>query len=125
MEKENEFMKEEQTEKNELGRKEIKFLTKGEKQILFFTMYKDTPIKLRNAYKLIDEYENRMIRNEIVKMYDKLKNTYADMNLKMKRLEIISLTKKNITRVLQIKNKCYCPELLSDNVRMFCMFGSN
>ena len=125
MEKENEFMKEEQNEKNILGRKKIKSLTKGEKQILFFTMYKDTPIKLRKAYELMDGMEQQNMKKEIEIMYRSYKKEYADANLKMRRLAIISLMKKNTPLVNQIISDCYWPELLSDNIRMFCMFGSN
>ena len=113
-EKENKFMKE-QYHKN---------LTIGEKQILFFTKYMDTPIKWREGSPWITEEEEREMKNEIDIMYEneKLKNEYADTNLKMKRLVVKSFMKKNLPLVFQIIGSCHCSALLSDNVRMFCLF---
>ena len=110
-EKENKFMKE----------KMSKNLTIGEKQILFFLKYMDTPITPNNGYGGMCQAEEQQMKNEIDAIYEKLKGEYANFNMKMRRLAIKSFMKKNLPLVLQIINSCYWSDLLSDNARLFCL----
>ena len=90
-EKENIFMKEERHRN----------LTIGEKQIFFFSKYTETPIKWREGSPWRSEEEEREMNNEIDLMYRKLKQEYADANLKMKRLAIKPFLKKNLPLVFK------------------------
>ena len=86
----------------------------------------DTPIKWREGSPWITEEEEREMKNEIDIMYENenLKNECVDANLKMKRLAIKSCLKKNLRLVSMIVKYCHLSDTLSDQVKMYCMFGS-